>query len=209
MPNLHRNTEQTSALLNLSSLFGNTRCTLRLFGLLSIWAQVPEIFKSPERDRLLRSVEVVQFFTLTTYQLLENIGHLASNKVIPQKAITKKMNITRCYIWAARALFLHLVLEIIKLRRESWLARRLTPEQTSSDRGGGESKENEKESRDIPKDSHVQSQWKRLWASSIWGALCLYWSCGRTIPMVENMTGGLGFLADFFAIRDTWVQTAK
>lgn len=206
---MHRNTEQTSALLNLSSLLSNTRCTLRLLGLLSIWTQVPEISISPKRDRLLRSVELVQLFTITTYQLLENIGHLASNRVLPQKGIAKKTNITRFYIWGARALFLHLVLEILKLSRESWLARRLAQGRTSSDQEGGEAKDDKKELRDLQKDPDAQNQLKRLWASSIWGALCLYWSCGRTIPVVENMTGSLGFLADFFAIKDTWEQTAN
>ena len=56
----------------------------------------------------------------------------------------------------------------------------------------------------------VGQDWgKRLWASSIWGLLCLYWSCGQTIPLVEETSGGLSFLADFFMLKDSWAQTAK
>lgn len=158
---------------------------------------MPGLFQSPVRDRLIRCIDVAQIFTITVYQLLENIGHLASNRILPPKVVGLKTNIERVYIWSARALFLHFALEIMKLIREARLARLAT--------AGG--KEEDLTLAEFYGDALGHDWGKRLWASSIWGLLCLYWSRGQAVPLVEETSGGFSFLADFFMLRDTWVQT--
>lgn len=180
-------------------MFSNTRYTLRLFGLLNIWTEVPGLFQSPVKDRLTRGIDVAQIFTITAYQLLENIGHLASNTVLSPRVIGSKTKIEKLYIWSARALFLHFMLEIMKLIREARLAKLA---RTGSKGGNVTSAEFDGET--------LGQDWgKRLWASSIWGLLCLYWSWGQAVPLVEETSGGFSFLADLFMFRDTWVQTRQ
>lgn len=111
--------------------------------------------------------------------------------------IGSKSRVEKFYIWGARALFLHFVLELMKLMREARLARLA--------RAG--SKEGDVVLAETDGDALGQGWVKRLWGSSIWGLLCLYWSCGQTIPLVEETSGGFSFLADFFMLRDSWVQT--
>lgn len=194
---LSRDPEQHSTLLNLSVLFSNARYTLRLFGLFNIWTEVPSLFQSPVKDRIIRGIDVAQIFTITAYQLLENIGHLASNRILSQKVIGSESKMEKFYIWGARALFLHFMLELIKLMREARLARLA--------RAG--SKEGDVVLAEVHGDVLGQGWGKRLWGSSIWGLLCLYWSCGQTVPLVEETSGGFSFLADFFMLRDSWRQT--
>ncbi|OJJ07535.1 hypothetical protein ASPVEDRAFT_178229 [Aspergillus versicolor CBS 583.65] len=191
--------EEHSTLLNLSILFSNARYTLRLLGLFNIWTEVPGLFQSPVRDRLIRCIDVAQIFTITIYQLLENIGNLASNRVLSSRVIGSKVKMERVYIWSARALFLHFALEIMKLIREAQIARLA--------RAG--SKEEDLTLAQFDGDALGQDWVKRLWASSIWGLLCLYWSYGQAVPLVEETSGGFSFLADFFMFRDAWVQTRQ
>lgn len=189
-----------STLLNLSVLFSNARYTLRLLGLFNIWTEVPRLFQSPAKDLLVRGIDIAQIFTITAYQLLENIGHLASNRVLSQKLVGPKTKIETFHIWGARALCLHFVLELMKLMREARPVRMLAT---------AGAKEEVVALSELDGDGVGQDWGKRLWASSIWGLLCLYWSCGQTIPLVEETSGGLSFLADFFMLKDSWAQTAK
>ncbi|BCS28162.1 uncharacterized protein APUU_61210A [Aspergillus puulaauensis] len=198
VPNrLAHNPQGHSTLLALSALFSNARYTLRLFGLFNIWTEVPNLFQSPVKDRFIRGIDVAQIFTITAYQLLENIGHLAANRVLSQKVIGSESKMEKFYIWGARALFLHFVLELMKLMREARLGRLAR----------AESKDRDVALAEIDGDSLGQGWGKRLWGSSIWGLLCLYWSCGQTIPLVEETSGGFSFLADFFMLTDSWMQT--
>lgn len=203
---------QSPALLNLSSLFSSARHTLRLFGLFSILTDTRRDFQYPTNSSLIDGINMFQVFTMASYQLLENIGHLASNKIISLEAIGIKAKAKRLYILAARALFLHFLLELIKLSKEAWLVRkgRKRAQSQMPPYPGNIRSEYRQSSSTESLDSGDNQNWsKRLWASSLWGVLCLYWSCGQTIPLVEEMAGGLGFLADFFTLRDTWIQTRK
>ncbi|KAJ5279722.1 hypothetical protein N7478_005094 [Penicillium angulare] len=194
--------QKSQALLKLSSLFSDARFTLRSLGIFSIWANIPEIFRPPVKDRVILSIDIMQVFTITAYHFLENIGHLASNRVLSQRIVGPKKNIPKFYIWSARALCLHFVLELVKLTKEACY--------------NGNSAQNEilaSEDNTKPEDDDDDAdslQWeKRLWSTSIWGVLCLYWSSGKTIPIVEESSGGLSFLADFFTLRDAWAHTEK
>lgn len=149
---------------------------------------------------------MIQLFAVTTYQLLENIGHLASNGILPPSVLSSKKMIPKLYIWGARALFLHLLLELAKLGKEAWETKE-TPHGEFPYGKETESKDDKKSSTSDERNMTVCDRRKRLWSCSIWGGLCLYWGSGRTISLLEVSSGGLSFLADFFDFKDTWAQT--
>ncbi|KAJ5750477.1 hypothetical protein N7533_007505 [Penicillium manginii] len=201
--------QQYPALLNLSSLFSSARHTLRLFGLFYIWTDILKDLQYSSKSSLIDGINIIQVITMTSYQLLENFGHLASNKIISLEAIGAKVKIRKLYIWAARALFLHLILELMKLSKEAWLASAGGRSRMPPDEKDTGSKCGEPDLTVIPENGDTQDWRKRFWASSAWGLLCLYWSCEQTIPLVEDMAGGLSFLADLFTLRDKWIRTAQ
>ena len=167
------------------------------------------MLRCPSSDRVTLGISAMQVLALTAYQLLENIGHLASNGVLPPRLTGPKSKIPRFYILGARALSLYFVLEFLKLSREAWRARKAVGAENKPDEGKSMSA-NGLEAFEHNQAAPEDKMWReRAWSTSIWGILCFYWSSGQTIPVVDRASGGLSFLADIFAFRALWAKTRK
>lgn len=117
---------------SLSSLISDIRIFNRLWGLvpLSVWAA--ETWFQPPSDSVLRGVAYSQVIANLLYQPLENVAYLAMHNIIPQSVVSERAQfdiwIYSSYLWA-----IHVVLEFVRLYRETVLAKR-----TSSAKNGGD-----------------------------------------------------------------------
>lgn len=195
----------SSSLLLLSSLLSDTRYTLRLFGLVSLWTQTSEIIQTPPEDASIHALEVIQLLASTVYQLLENVAYLASKNILPRRIIEKWSDIDRWYMWSARGLLIHMLLQLGKLWRAKTLRRRREETSTSSisltksDDGARMAVET-REARGL----EILAWRKDLFSSSVWALLCLNWSYGGGIGIPDKVTGALSLLADSVVLRDLW-----
>ncbi|KAJ5105757.1 Peroxisomal biogenesis factor 11 [Penicillium alfredii] len=195
----------SSSLMLLSSLLSDTRYTLRLFGLVSLWTQTSEIIQTPPEDAAIHALEVIQLLASIVYQLLENVAYLASKNILPRRIIEKWSDIDRWYMWSARGLLIHMLLQLGKLWREKTLRRRREETSTSSisltkSVDGARMAVKTQEARGL----EILAWRKDLFSSSVWALLCLNWSYGGGIGIPDKVTGALSLLADSVVLRDLW-----
>ncbi|CAG7996753.1 unnamed protein product [Penicillium salamii] len=185
-----------ASLLSLSSMFSETRYTLRLFGTIHILNQYMRFWHDSQNNHNTNPIDFAQLLTLATYQSLENYAFLASKRLLPQRwTMTDKM-VNRCFVWGARALVLHFLLELFKLGREIRIRNSLGPIQVPRNEQLSDSAE-------------VLAWWKRLFSTSVWGILCLHWSFPPGSQLLATSSGGFSFLADFFSFQELWEKTLK
>ncbi|KAJ6164396.1 hypothetical protein N7470_003068 [Penicillium chermesinum] len=198
-----------SILLSLSSLLCETRYTLRLLGLFPIWKQGVELVDSPSKDVISNVLDACQIASVTVYQLLENIAYLGSKDIIPDYCIRRLGGIDRLYLGSIRGLLAHFVVQLVKLgRAKLWSmkdtggASAPTPQAAEGKRALG--------SDDCDEGARSQGQeWRKdLVSSSLWTVLCIHWSFPHDVQRMEKLEGALSFLADFFLLRDSWIEAA-
>lgn len=183
--------------LSLSSMFSETRYTIRLFSLFTIWDQWIDAFQNHRGSLLQKVIGIAQMFTITSYQLLENYAFLGSKQVLPEILTTSPQRRNKCFVWSARSLSLHLSLELVRLWQEALVSENLPSQEMSID--------DEK-----TPGSLVQKNWvwrKRLLSTSVWAVLCFHWGWPPGAQLLHISSGGLSFLADFFSFKDLWEAT--
>ncbi|KAE8365748.1 hypothetical protein BDV27DRAFT_100686 [Aspergillus caelatus] len=203
-----------SPLLSLSSLMFDTRCTLRLLGLFSIWAWGSETTKAPTADRIVRELTRLQLVATTSYQLLENVAFLMSKNVLPEK-LWRRFDSEKLYSWSLLSLCVHMMLQLGKLWRESVLRKRADQKAVSSTNGQINMIDKEAESTIEADDNdtdiltrreEIHAARKSLVSSLTWGALCAHWGMPAGIGIPESFIGALSFVADAWELRDTWIS---
>ncbi|KAE8140422.1 hypothetical protein BDV38DRAFT_18196 [Aspergillus pseudotamarii] len=201
-----------SPLLSLSSLMFDTRCTLRLLGLFSIWAWGSETATAPPADRIVRELTRLQLVATTAYQLLENVAFLMSKHVLPEK-LWQRFDSEKLYSWSLLSLCAHMMLQVGKLWRESILRTRADPKAVSSTNGritmidkeaGSASEAGDHDPDVLTRREEIIAARKSLVSSLTWGALCAHWGMPAGIGIPEAFIGALSFVADAWELRDTW-----
>lgn len=95
----------------LSSLIGDFRIFMRLWGLLGMYQWGKAAYLQPSKDTLTRRVTYVQVAVNTLYQVLENGAYLSSKGVMEWSA--EKQN--KAWLWSSRMWAAHVALEFVKL----------------------------------------------------------------------------------------------
>jgi hypothetical protein len=161
---------------------------------------------------VLRIVAYLEVFSILVYQALENVAYLSSKGITGQRLVKKWGGINAWYLWSTRAWFGYVLLEFVRLGRESVLFRqkeeerkKIRAEQVQD--GTKSVSEVEKE------DEEARRQETRKWRKSLvnnlaWAPLCLHWSLEKGIGVPESLTGFIGLLAGIWGTHDTWAATA-
>ncbi|KAE8162632.1 hypothetical protein BDV40DRAFT_157009 [Aspergillus tamarii] len=203
-----------SPLLSLSSLMFDTRCTLRLLGLFSIWTWGSETTKAPPVDRIVRELTRLQLVATAVYQLFENVAFLMSKNVLPEK-LWRRFDSDNLYSWSLLSLCVHMMLQLGKLWRESVLRKRVDQKAVSSTSGQINMIDKEAETAIEADDNdtdistrreEIHAARKSLVSSLTWGALCAHWGMPAGIGIPEAFIGALSFVADAWEVRDTWIS---
>ncbi|OGM48708.1 hypothetical protein ABOM_002058 [Aspergillus bombycis] len=201
-----------SPLLSLSTLMFDTRCTLRLLGLFSIWTWGSETAKAPPVDRMVRTLTRLQLLATTSYQLLENVAFLMSKDVLPER-LWGRLDGEKLFSWSLLSLCAHMILQLGKLWRESVLRKEEDRKVMLSSNGCINMIDKEEESAtgigdndteiSIRQEETTEAR-KSLISSLTWGALCAHWGMPAGIGIPEAFIGALSFVADAWELRDTW-----
>ncbi|CAP96825.1 hypothetical protein E8E15_007703 [Penicillium rubens] len=190
----------------LCSLASETRYNLRLFGLLPLWIWGAETLKSPPTDPILHALTVLQVISNVIYQLLENVGYLASKGVVSKRFVDKYGGVAKWEIWSTRGWFGHIFFQFFVLWRQSVLRRqRLAAQRAAA--GTVETKETKAE------DSEALRLEIRAWRKSLvnnvfWAPLCLHWCFEKGIGIPDSMVGIISFCAGAWSLHDCWAGTA-
>lgn len=119
---------EASPFATLGAVVSNTRATLRLFGLLPIYARWRRLSRGSkvDMDHVLRTVGMIQCSLYATFQLLENIAFLSDSGVIPQKWMVRWTHnaggrAAAIYRLAHRAWFLGVICDFVRLFRQAQL----------------------------------------------------------------------------------------
>ena len=109
----------------LGGLLSRARTTLRLVGLLPLYAWLRSLLagQKPDADPVLHRIALLQCLSYIAYQALENVSVLADNGVLSKRfvALINKGDPTtgRLYLWAYRAWLAGVSCDFLRLAREA------------------------------------------------------------------------------------------
>jgi hypothetical protein len=200
---LNKQQPTASPLLALSSLISETRTTLRLFGLISLWAWGSSTLESPPRDPILRAVAFAQVSINVIYQGLENVAFLASKGVMGRRIVERWGGLGKWYLWSTRAWLGHVLLEFVRLTREHRLARKQGAEKSCGVGMGPHEHDEENTQR------QELRAWRKSFVSNLaWAPLCLHWSLQEGIGVPQSLIGLISLIAGAWGLLDEWRATA-
>ncbi|KAL1965728.1 hypothetical protein VTN77DRAFT_5228 [Rasamsonia byssochlamydoides] len=193
-------------LLALSKLISETRYALRLFALVSIWTWGSATAKSPPHDRVLRIIAYLEVFSIFVYQALENVAYLASKGIFGKRLVKRWGGIDAWNLWSMRAWFGYVLLELVRLARESVLFRRREEERKKK---GLELSETEKQEEEEARRQEIRRWRKSLVNNLAWAPLCAHWSVEKGIGVPDSLTGFISLIAKIWGAYDAWRATAQ
>ncbi|KAJ5983138.1 Peroxisomal biogenesis factor 11 [Penicillium waksmanii] len=191
----------------LSSLASETRYTIRLFGLLPLWIWGSETLKSPPADPIIRTLTYLQIISNVIYQLLENVGYLATKGIISKRFVEKYGSLVQWDLWSTRGWFGHIFLEFFVLWRQHVLRKRRVAAKRAA-AGNVETKEM-REEEDAETRAEIRSWRKTLVNNICWAPLCLHWCFEQGIGVPDNLIGVVSFMAGAWSLHDMWGATSK
>jgi len=117
-----------SPIASLGALLSSTRTTLRLFGLLPMYAWARQLMQGPKpgQDQVLYTTSVAQCSLYFAFQLFENVALLTDNKILTTEftaRVSGGRTSANLYLAAYRAWFLGFCCDFIRLFREAQLQR--------------------------------------------------------------------------------------
>ncbi|EME85835.1 uncharacterized protein MYCFIDRAFT_88426 [Pseudocercospora fijiensis CIRAD86] len=132
---------EPSPIAALGGLLSATRTTLRLFGLLPMYAWARQLAQGPKpgQDQVLYATAVTQCALYIAFQGLENIALLTDSKILPASLTTRWTEkhggkATALYTAAYRAWFFGFCCDFVRLFREAQLERNKRAERSSSEK---------------------------------------------------------------------------
>ncbi|OAL70472.1 hypothetical protein A7D00_5438 [Trichophyton violaceum] len=199
-------------LLALASLVSETRTSLRLLGLLPLWAWGSSTYKSPPADPVLRAIAYGQVLACVLFQLLENVAFLASKGVLSKRAVERWGSLSKWSIWSVRAWLVHVLLEFVRLARESQIAAAAEGQKSQAgakkDIGEAEKGVREKTKEEAVKMAAKFKAWRKSMVNNLaWLPLCLHWSVDGGIGVPASLEGVLSLTAGAWGIHDLWLST--
>lgn len=204
-------TSVTSAqppLLAFSALISRTRYTLRLLGLISMWSWGSSIYKSPPTDLVLRTVAYLEVLSMVVYYALENVTFLASNGVAGDKLIKRTGGMGKWTLWSIRAWFAYVLLQFVRLSRESELFNQKTQEERAAKVSAGEKSIADVEL-SAAQHAEIRNWRKSLVNNMAWAPLCAHWSFEKGIGVPASLTGFISMVAGLWGTYDAWQATAS
>ncbi|PCH01318.1 Peroxisomal biogenesis factor 11 [Penicillium occitanis (nom. inval.)] len=195
-------------LLAFSDLMSKTRYTLRLLGLVSMWAWGSSTYKSPPKDPVLRAVAYLEVLSMLVYQFLENVTYLASNGIGGDSLIKRTGGMGKWTIWSIRAWFAYVLLQFVKLSRESVLFNQKEQEEQRQVSAGEKSVAVADAELEAARQAEVRSWRKRLVNNLAWAPLCAHWSLEKGLGVPPSTTGFISWLAGAWGTYDAWQATA-
>ena len=160
---LLRTQQSVSALARVGD---DVRIFSRLWGLLKIWSCAARLWRSTPKDRATRSILWTQVVAGFTLKYMENCAYLASKGVL---GFSEK-KIGRWYKWSARLWATHVLLELVRLARET----AVHDQEGSSGDADGDEKEMK-----IAKAKQVTKWWRDVYVNVAWMPLTIHWSMER------------------------------
>ncbi|OKL57894.1 hypothetical protein UA08_06632 [Talaromyces atroroseus] len=201
-------------LLAFSTLISKTRFTLRLLGLVGLWKWGSSTYKSPPTDPVLRGLSYIEVPLLVIYQALENVTYLAANGVTGQALIKRTGGATNWTLWSIRAWFSYVLLQFVRLARESQLFNQREEERKKRRAeqqiltGGEKSQAEDAQIEEAARQAEIRDWRKRLVSNAAWAPLCAHWSFENGIGVPSSLTGFISLLAGLWATYDAWEATA-
>lgn len=197
-----------SRIAALGSLLAQTRTTLRLFGLLPMYAWARQLMQGPKpgQDQVLYATSVAQCALYMSFQFLENVALLTGSGVLPPQLTAKwtaKTNgqPTSIYTAAYRSWMLGFSCDFIRLFREAQLERN-----RRSQRSGSTDVSTRKEDEDAD-----QKWWAELVVPFAWlpvGVQFANWTEGGFPGFNLGLMGICGVMAGLGKTKALWDATA-
>ncbi|KAK5107527.1 hypothetical protein LTR62_001057 [Meristemomyces frigidus] len=193
-----------SPIMNLALMIGSARTTLRLFGLLPMYAGLRRLMQGPKpgQDQVLYMNSVVQLGMYMTFQFLENVALLTDNKILPASYTAKYTarsggTTAKIYLWAYRAWFGGILCDFVRLGREA----QLEASKRSSSGSEVSVKDNEKTD---------QEWWSQAVVPMAWTPMAAHCATEGGIPGFNvGIMGASGFMAGLGKVSDLWAKTAE
>ena len=188
----------------LAVTLSQTRVTLRLFGLLPMYAWMRQLLQGPKpgQDQVLYATSLTQCSLYMTFQFLENVALLTDKEVLPARYTarwTAKSGGTtaKIYLWAYRAWFGGVLCDFVRLAREAQLESETRPNKSEK----GVSTQEEKE---------VDAKW---WSDLIvpiaWTPVATQFSTEGGQPWFNlGIMGACGAVAGLGRTAGLWAATA-
>lgn len=186
----------------LATLLSQTRTTLRLFGLLPMYAWLRQLMQGPKpgQDQILYTTSLTQCTLYITFQFLENVALLTDKDVLPSSYTTRwhatgPSKTAKMYLWAYRAWMAGFCCDFVRLAREAQLTRQ------KRDEKGVATTEQEKEV--------DQKWWSELVVPMSWFPVGAQFSTVGGLPGFNlGIMGLCGMVAGLGRTSALWAATA-
>nr|POF23918.1 hypothetical protein CFP56_54854 [Quercus suber] len=192
----------------LGSLLSQTRTTLRLFGLLPLYAWLRQLLQGPKpgQDSVLYTTALTQCTLYIAFQFLENVAVLTDHGVLP-KSYTSRWTAgsggktTKILLWSYRTWLGAVACDVVRLMREAQLEREKRRIRTFSEKS---------DVAVLEQDAKTDAQW---WAQIVvpmgWLPIAYQFSTEKGIPGFNlGLMGALGGIAGLGRTADLWAATA-
>jgi len=188
-----------SPLSAIGSLISETRTTLRLTGLLPLYIWLKTLLSkktSANIDPIIHRVALVQCTAYITYQLVENIYHLALRDIIPRTVVEKRGGVMKWVVWSCRAWLIGVASDFLRLWREATLAR----EKRARGEAGTKAEQ----------DEFDRKWWNEFITAASWFPVAVHYSVdGGLKGMNSGLVGLFGLVAGLNNFRNAWAATAN
>ena len=181
-------------LLALSMLMSETRYTLRLLGVFQLWTGGSKILRYPPCDPVLHSLKLLQLVVDVVYQVLENVGYLASKGIIAKRFVEQRGGVDKWYLQSRRFWFGHIILQLISLWREGVVRKTRIVR-------------NPVDERDAGLQAEIRTWKQKLISNICWSPLFLHWCFEKGIGFPDKLSGALGATAGAWSFYDMWAAT--
>ncbi|KAK5264839.1 hypothetical protein LTR99_009045 [Exophiala xenobiotica] len=190
-------TSTGSFLTPLGSLLSDTRTSLRLTGLIPLYIWLKSLTSNKgQMDPSLRRVALLQCSGYITFQLLENIYHLAGKGVVPMTLIEKRGGINTWVRWSCRAWLVGVASDYLRLWREAQIEKESTT--ASSNKTARE------------KEDFDRKWWNEFMVATYWLPVAVHYSLYPEGIKGFNtgLVGFFGLMAGLNNFRNQWAATA-
>jgi hypothetical protein len=168
------------------------RATLRLTGLLSLYALLKSLLTSPPTDGIKHKILIVQCFGYIGFQALENILQLTNKGVLSPTVVARLGGPANAMKWACRSWLVGVSTDYLRLWRDAQLMRERKVK--------GEKVISAEE-----EDEFDRKWWIDLQTCSSWLPMALHYSLEGGLPgMNSGLVGVCGLLAGINNTRAAW-----
>lgn len=201
-----------SPVMRLGSLLSATRTTLRLFGLLPLYAWMRTLLagRKADTDPILHRIAFTQCVSYIAFQSLENIALLTDHNVLPATLFARLNNgspppTSSIYRWSYRAWLAGVSCDFFRLGREAVLERRRRTVRARSEGAGKTAVADAKRAED---DKVDEKWWSEFVVPCSWFPVAVHFSKETGVPgMNLGIMGACGAMAGLGKTSALWAAT--